>query len=40
LVRQSRYDSDSLLQMRLPKMECVVNAQCRFQRNNTMTILQ
>jgi hypothetical protein len=39
-VRQTRYDSDPQLQKRLPRMQCVVNAQCHFQRENTMTILR
>jgi hypothetical protein len=39
-VRQTRFDSDPQLQKRLPKMQCMVNAQCRFQRINTMTILE
>jgi hypothetical protein len=39
-VRQTRYESDQLLQKRLPKMQCLVNAQCRFHRSNTMTILE
>ena len=39
-VRQTRYESDLQVQRRLPKMQCLVNAQCRFQRENTMTILR
>jgi hypothetical protein len=39
-VLQTRYESDLQVQRRLPKMPCVVNAQCHFQRENTMTILR
>lgn len=39
-VRQTRFESDPRLQRRLPNMECVVNAECRFQRANTLTILR
>lgn len=39
-VRQTRYKSDLQVQKRLPKRPCVVNAQCRFQRENTLTILR
>jgi len=39
-VRQMRYQSDLQMQKRLPKMQCVVNAQCRFERENTMTLLR
>jgi hypothetical protein len=39
-VRQTRFESEPRLQKRLHQMRCFVKAQCRFQRNNTMTILQ
>jgi len=38
--RQMKYQADPQIQKRLPKMQCVVNAQCRFERENTMTLLR
>jgi len=39
-VRQMRYQAELPIQKRLPKMQCIVNAQCRFERENTMTLLR
>jgi len=39
-VRQMRYQAELRTQKRLPKMSCVVNAQCRFERENTVTLLR
>jgi len=38
-VRQTRFDSDIPAQ-KLRDMPCQINTQCRFQRTNTMTILE
>jgi len=39
-IRQIRYQADLRIQRRLPKMTCTVNAECHFQRENTMTLLR
>ena len=39
-VRQTRFESDPLVQNRLPKMACLIYAQWRFERTNTMRILE